>query len=83
MVNTSGVRFMSLKRCHDSNVKSLLASIQDLFSFTKMADDIDDLLDEVESKFCDSRYKKQKDGKVKAQSRPKSNSKTGGSSSFR
>ena len=46
-----------------------------------MADDIDDLLDEVESKFCDSKQKRQKASNGKAQNRPKSKSKTGGPSS--
>ena len=45
-----------------------------------MADDIDDLLDEVESKFCDSKQKKQKENKTGVQNRPKINSKTGASS---
>ena len=48
-----------------------------------MADDIDDLLDEVESKFCDSRQHRPIGKKTNTQNKPKLNSKSGGSSSFR
>ena len=35
-----------------------VASFKREFTLLKMADDIDDLLDEVESKFCDKKAKK-------------------------
>lgn len=48
-----------------------------------MADDIDDLLDEVESKFCEPKQKKQSNNKSRHQNKPKVNSTSSGSSSVR
>lgn len=47
-----------------------------------MADDIDDLLDEVESKFCGSEKKQRNNKNSKAQAKPKINEKSSTSGSL-